>query len=190
MIHRSVHAFPWAGSSAPGEPNDLPDAYGVDVLMLAPVDPNRLFATWHVAWSTRNRLVEELGEETLAACRLLLRLHPVGAPTPCRVLDVSGPSRSWYVDLQECGVHLWGEIGCLDPGGRFYPIARSTEVHIPWERPSRRTDPDWAPVEETYERIARGAGLRPETLFSSRGCLALAEGLDERLGRKSLPGRN
>lgn len=189
MLHRSLHAFPWAGT-APGEPTDLPDTYGVDVLMLAPVDPSRLFATWQLAWSTRNRLVEELGEERLALCQMVLRIHADPDAEACSEIDVSGPSRSWYVDFEGCSHRIWGEIGCKDPEGRFYPVARSAPVDVPWDRPSRRVDPDQAPVEELYERLARAVGLKPEALFSSQGSMALAEGRDERLGRDGVPVRN
>jgi len=188
MIHRSQHAFPWAGLT-PGEPADLPDTYGVDILMLAPVDPGRLFATFHIAWSTRNRLVEELGEEALAQCRMVLRLYAEGQTEPCQTVDVSGPARSWYLDLEDCDRRIWGEIGCQDPEGGFYPVTRSGVVDLPWERPSRRTDPDWPPVEAAYERIARGVGMQPETIYLGRGCMNLAEGRDERLGRSGLVGR-
>lgn len=157
--------------------------------MLAPVDPGRLFATFHIAWSTRNRLVEELGEEALAQCRMVLRLHAEGQTEPCQTVDVSGPARSWYLDLEDCNRRIWGEIGCQDPEGGFYPVARSGVVDLPWERPSRRTDPDWPPVEAAYERIARGVGMQPETIYLGRGCMNLAEGRDERLGRSNLLGR-
>lgn len=186
MIHRSLNALPWAGA-APGEPADLPETYGVDVLMLAPVDPSRLFATFQIAWSTRNRLVEELGDERLSQCRMILRLHADDQSGACQEVDVSGPSRSWYVDLEITSRSLWGEIGCLEPEGTFYVVARSGRVDLPWERPSPRFDPEWVPVEEAYERIARSVGMHPETLYCARGCVALAEGRDQRLGRKSLP---
>lgn len=188
MLHRSLHAFPWAGSPSSGEPADLPDTYGVDILMLAPVDPERLFAGWHIAWSTRNRLLEAFGEEVLPQCRLVLRLHQEGSESPCLDIDVSGPARSWYFDLDCPGSRFWADLGCQGPDGRLVHMATSRTVSVPRERPSAEIDPAWPPVEEAYERIARGAGLRRETLFGTHGCLSLAEGRDERLGRDGVPG--
>lgn len=189
MLHRSLHAFPWAGSPSAGEPADLPDTYGIDILMLAPVDPERLFAGWHIAWSTRNRLLEEFGEETLPQCRLLLRLHAEDSDEPCSEIDVSGPARSWYFDLECVGSRFFAELACQGPDGRLVRVARSQPIDVPRVRPTAETDPDWAPVEEAYERIARGAGVTRDTLFGAHGCLALAQGRDERLGRDGVPGR-
>lgn len=190
MLHRSLHAFPWAGSPSSGEPADLPDTYGVDVLMLAPVDPEHMFSGWHIAWSTRNRLLEEFGEEMLPLCRLLLRIHQEGAEGPCHEIDVSGPARSWYFDLEGAGGRLWAELCCQGPEGRLVRISRSLTVDVPEDRPSSQIDPDWPPVEEAFERIARGAGVRREALYGAHGCLALAGGRDERLGRQGVPGRS
>lgn len=179
MLHRALQAFPWATSPSGGEPGDLPDSYGVDALMLAPVNPERLFATWEITWATRNRLLEELGEEVLPLCRLVLRLNAEAGGDPWQEVDVSGPSRSWYLDLEAPPSRLSGELGCQDPEGGFHGIVACDPVDLP--SPGAQADGEVA--EEVYERLSRSVGMRPEALFGPRGMMSFAEGRDARLGR-------
>ena len=98
MLHRCSHTLPWSIAKF-GQPSDLPDVLREDLLILLPVDPERIFATWNISYQTQNSLAKILGEAAFATSRLASHLVNLGADDDCLIFDISGPNRSRYLSL-------------------------------------------------------------------------------------------
>lgn len=191
MLHRSKPAVNIV--SAPmAEPTDLPNVIREDLLMLAPVTPIQLYATWHISYSTQNRLSDYLGEETFDKCRLLLVLKLLNPDMPSITIDVSGPSNSRYINLSSLysrrdiekerleSIMLYGELSYQKDNISYY-VTRSGLMTLPRLYISNRTNPERLPLEEVYERIYRR--LDPQLKRNgSINLLEMGEKLDMLLG--------
>lgn len=155
------------------------------------VHPRRLFMAWTLSPRSRSRLQERLGEDRASRCRLAARLWPTAPlttdPPPCWEIDLSGPARALYLELElepeaapDC---LEGELGWRI-GAEFHPLARAARAPLPPDRGLPGDPQGGLPSQEIHERVARGLGLAADTLTLPGGTLTLAARQDERLGRR------
>lgn len=136
MINRYSHTLPWSVSKL-GQPSDLPDVLKEDLLLIVPVDPSKIFATWNISYQTQNQLAANLGENAFASSRLVIRLEDIANRELSIVYDVSGPHRSRYLPVdpslikENNYVRLRAQLGYLSTDGQFYTITGSSAVLLP-----------------------------------------------------------
>ncbi|MBQ7567289.1 DUF4912 domain-containing protein [bacterium] len=175
-----------------GEPSDLPSVIREDMLMLAPVNPSRLFATWHISYSTQNRLRDFIGEEAFDTCRLILSLKRLDSNAESQAVDVSGPTTSCYIYLENQSsrrselypfeaVHMYGDL-CYIANGSSYSITRSGLITLPRPYMSPRWDEKFPPCTEMYERIFRRLDPQSTIDRETMTLVQLGELLDTQLG--------
>lgn len=136
MINRYSHTLPWSVSKL-GQPSDLPDVMREDLLLIVPVDPYKIFATWNISYQTQNQLAANLGENAFASSRLVIRIEDIVNRELSIVYDVSGPHRSRYLPVdpslikENKYVRLHAQLGYLSSDNQFYPITGSSAVLLP-----------------------------------------------------------
>jgi hypothetical protein len=179
---------PQRPTQAHGEPfgildyEELPDAYGVDEVILMPQDPWYLFAYWEVTPAGRAGARSQLGDEAHAA-RLVLRLYDVHATDAGVIESQHDVELDWdhgrrYLSAPQSGARASCAVGLRAPSGAFAPIAHSALVRVPpaqpypegpveWMEvlPVRRGGREYEPiviVTRGRERVVRGASARWE----------------------------
>ena len=196
MQNRYTRALEVSGKVL-GEPSDLPNVIREDLLMLAPITPWQLFATWHISYSTQNRLRDFIGEEEFDNCRLFLTLKLPNQDIEGLSIDVSGPSTTDYINLESLisanrvrlqklnEAHVYGELSYRRDGTSYY-VTRSSLITLPRAYISPRCDDGFPPVQALYERIFRR--LDPQATYNGEtpSLVKLGEQLDAQLGLSPL----
>ncbi len=147
-------------------PQELPDQYDQDKIVLQVRDLWWLHAYWEVKGSTIERLKNELTNEFYKA-RRVLRVYEVtniifNGQNAIRFFDipVNDHTNNWYIDTGGPGKSWIVDLGLLLPDGRFITIIRSNTVHTPIEGPSWITDEEWMIPDEMFARLyGMGFGL-------------------------------
>ncbi|MGM9991323.1 MAG: DUF4912 domain-containing protein [Candidatus Bruticola sp.] len=136
MITRYSHTLPWSVSKL-GQPSDLPDVMKEDLLLIVPVDPDKIFATWNISYQTQNKIAANLGETTFASSRLIIRLEEDAPNCASIIYDVSGPHRSRYLPVKlnhteyTSSIRLYAQLGYLSDDNQFYSITGSSAILLP-----------------------------------------------------------
>ena len=140
-------------------PEDLPQGYGKDRIILQVRDPWWLHAYWEVTSRTLERFKHELGEDFHKA-KKNLRVYDVSQITfngknAHRFFDihVNEYASSWYIDTAGPGRSWCVDYGLLLPNGKFITILRSNVVHTPIEGPSWITDEEWMIPDDMFARL-------------------------------------
>ncbi len=192
MLHRAMQAFTTCEKSL-AEPTDLPNVVREDLLMLAPVNPRSLYATWYISYSTQNRLRDFIGEEGFDDCRLVLVLKLLASDSPGLTVDVSGPTTNAYIALENLASRrdkygklmdntmIYGELNYQDEDTSYY-ITRSEVITLPRLYLSESITPGWAPREEFYERIYRRLDPQVVATRDSINLMKLGEQFDSHIG--------
>ena len=196
MQYRYTHALKGTDAIL-GEPSDLPSVIREDMLMIAPVTPWQLFATWHISYSTQNRLRDFIGEEEFDNCRLMLTLKMLDNDLEGMSIDVSGPSTTTYINLENISsvgraklsglkaVHIYGELSYHRETTSYY-VTRSSLINLPRAYLSNRSDPDFAPIPALYSRIFRRLVPQSDNFDETPSLVVLGEQLDAQLGTSAL----
>ncbi len=147
-------------------PQELPDRYDYDKIILQVRDLWWLHAYWEIRGTTIEKLKNEFRDEFYKAKRVL-RVYDISnivfnGQNAHGFFDVqvSDYSSSWYIDTGGPGKSWVVDFGLLLSDGRFVTIIRSNIVHTPVEGPSWITDEEWMIPDEMFARLyGMGFGL-------------------------------
>lgn len=147
-------------------PQDLPDQYGQDKIILQVRDPWWVHAYWEITGRTFERLKNELKDEFYRAKRIL-RVYDVSqiiftGENAHHFFDIQidTHTNNWYIDTALAGRSWCVDLGLVLADGRFVMIARSNTVSTPIEGPSWITDEEWMIPEDMFARLyGMGFGL-------------------------------
>ncbi len=149
----------------------LPSAYERTALYLLVRDPQSLFAFW------------SLNPEILAAVEphqsKILRIYEVIDSKVTYTQYGIGNARTWYCTNIKPDTTYYGELGLLQPDGKFTLLARSNQIHSPRNSFSTVIDEEWLTIDELYgssvgltemtdsEELLRAAGMHLEQQLGS-----------------------
>lgn len=147
-------------------PQELPEQYGKDKIVLQVRDPRWIHAYWEVNNQAYERLKSELGDKFYSA-RRIIRVYDVSqiifdGTNAHRFFDIqiNEHSNNWYIDTDGPGRSWCVDLGLLLIDGRFITILRSNTVHTPIEGASWITDEEWMIPEDMFARLyGMGFGL-------------------------------
>ncbi|MDD4894572.1 MAG: DUF4912 domain-containing protein [Candidatus Omnitrophica bacterium] len=147
-------------------PQELPELYGQDKIVLQVRDPRWIHAYWEVTSQTYEKLRNQLKDEFYRA-RRILRVYDVSqiifnGNNAHRFFDIQigDSSTNWYIDTNGPGRSWCVDLGLLLPDGRFITIVRSNTVSMPIEGPSWVTDEEWLIPDDMFARLyGMGFGL-------------------------------
>jgi len=147
-------------------PQELPERYGQDKIVLQVRDPWWIHAYWEINDSTYERLKNEFKDEFYRA-KQILRIYDVsqiifdGTNTHSFFdIQINEHSNNWYIDTGGPGKSWCVDLGLLLTDGRFIMIVRSNTVFTPIEGPSWITDEEWMIPEDMFARLyGMGFGL-------------------------------
>lgn len=147
-------------------PQELPEEYGQDKIVLQVRDPWWIHAYWEVSSLTYERLKNELRDEFYRA-KQILRVYDVSniifdGKNAHRSFDIqlNAGANNWYIDTGGPGRSWCVDLGLLLSDGRFIVIARSNTVSTPIAGPSWITDEEWVVPEDMFARLyGMGFGL-------------------------------
>ena len=144
----------------------LPDAYGVDRLVLLPTDPHRLFAYWEITPALEEEI--KINHASWEMGQTVLRLYDVEDSTFKEIaLDV--PANNWYLEPEMADRPYRVEMGRILPGGHYVPIIASNIVRTPRNSISSVIDPRWQTFafwQQRYYRQMLSGLSSSEILFS------------------------
>jgi len=147
-------------------PQELPEQYGQDKIVLQVRDPWWIHAYWEISGSTYERLNNELKDEFYRAKRIL-RVYDVSqiifdGKNAHRFFDIqiNEGASNWYIDTAGPGRSWCVDLGLLLTDGRFIMLVRSNTVCNPIDGPSWITDEEWMIPEDMFARLyGMGFGL-------------------------------
>lgn len=147
-------------------PQDLPEGYGQDKIVLQVRDPWWLHSYWEVTRGTWERLKNELQDNFYAAKRVI-RVYDVSqvifnGSNAHRYFDieVNSEANSWYIDTSGPGRSWCADYGLRLENGKFITIVRSNIVQTPLDGPSWITDEEWMIPDDMFGRLyGMGFGL-------------------------------
>ena len=158
-VGTSKFSYPGRPLQARKAPQEFPDGYGYNKIVLQVRDPWWLHSYWEITGDTFNRLRDELGDVYYSAKRVL-RVYDV----TCTIfdghnahrffdIDISADINSWYIDISEPGKSWCVDFGLRFTDGRFITIVRSNTVSTPLAGPSWITDEEWMIPEDMFARL-------------------------------------
>lgn len=152
----------------------LPPPYERTALYLLVRDPQCLFAFWNLHPGL---------SATFGANRFkVLRLYEVADGKITYTQYGIGDATSWYCTEAKPDTTYYGELGLLEPDGRFTLLARSNQVHSPRNTFSAVTDEEWLTIEELY-----GMSVGLTQMMGSEELLhAAGEHLAQQLGSEAV----
>jgi hypothetical protein len=147
-------------------PQELPDFYDQDKIILQVRDPRWLHTYWELKEQTIQGLKSKLGDDFYRAKRVL-RVYDVtgiifNGSNANRFFDIQvhDSANSWYVDTAGPGRAWCVDLGLMLADGRFITILRSNVVQTPLDGPSWVTDEEWMIPDEMFARLyGMGFGL-------------------------------
>jgi hypothetical protein len=147
-------------------PQDLPNQYGRDKIVLQVRDHRWLHAYWEVTMPMTNKLKQRLGD-AFSSAKWVLRVYDVSfiafdGTNANRFFDIELTSEvnNWYIDTNGPGRSWCVDLGLRLANGEFITIVRSNTVATPIEGPSWVTDEEWMIPEEMFARLyGMGFGL-------------------------------
>jgi len=116
---------------------EIPARYGVEHLVILPVNPYKIFAYWELE-------KERQGEAIL---RVYYRNRKEFFD-----LSVDIDSMSWYIDVPEDGVDYQAELGIMDRS-RFVPVLRSNVIKLPRKNISEKEEVKLAKFKELIKEF-------------------------------------
>ena len=134
---------------------ELPLRYGTTRLTLLVKDPFWIFAYWEIAPSSLEAIRKRIGQQALAAAKVVLRMYDVtlvdfngSNANSFFDIEVGAHAANWYVNLWRDDVSYVGEIGLRTLEGTFFALARSNVVHTPAVGYSTRSEQIWMEVKD------------------------------------------
>ncbi|MCL5773743.1 MAG: DUF4912 domain-containing protein [Firmicutes bacterium] len=142
------------------EPGKLPEGYGENRLTLMVRDPYWAFAYWEVAGWKKKEIEKNIGKEKFQRSTLVIKIFWDSdfksleeMKNLLMEIDVTGPARSWYINLGKPGCKFKALLGYKTPDGEFIVVAVSNNIETPRATFSDIVDENWLHLEETYRRI-------------------------------------
>jgi hypothetical protein len=119
-----------AGTPVSLEPGELPSSYGINRLVLLPVDPYLMYTYWELA----------ADPPPTAGARAVLRFHeaPVSAAAETSRpfdVDIDLAAGNWYVHLWSPEKVYQADLGLRGDDGAFVVLAQSNTVQTPPAQP-------------------------------------------------------
>jgi hypothetical protein len=141
---------------------ELPDAFGIDDVMVMPRDPWHVFVYWEVTPEGRAGARTHLGAEAHVGA-LVLRVYSVGVADGGivkqeRDVELDGDRGRRLLPAPGAGLRVSVAVGLRGPSGAFAPIAHSPSVLVPPAEPGPEGPAEWM---EVVPARRRGAAFEP-----------------------------
>lgn len=139
-------------------PEEIPDYYGEDKLVLQVRDPYWAHAYWEITPNTETNIQKSLGDKLFNADKVM-RIYDVtdivfNGSNAWSVFDLFiGNANNWYVHLGASNRSYFAEIGYLTKDGKFYPLVRSNTIRTPSDGPSSIIDEEWMILEDKFREM-------------------------------------
>ncbi len=154
----------------PGLPQELPERYGEDKIVLQIRDPWWVHTYWEIQPASVESIKQKFGEAFNGA-KSILRVYDVSyivfdGTNAHKFFDIEIPvdARNWYIDLGGPGRSWCVDLGFRLADGRFIMLARSNVVVMPLDGPSWQTDEEWLIPDELFARLYHlGFGFNPSS---------------------------
>jgi hypothetical protein len=151
----------------PQESYQLPPNYNGTRITLMVKDPFWIYAYWEISVLSLEELKSRLSEDERNNAQLVVRLYDVTLrdfngynANSFFDIEVGYEANNWYINLWTDYISYIAEIGLRIHGGKFFPLARSNQVHTPRMSYSPRTEAVWMKVTDE-ERSAPFVVSRP-----------------------------
>src|SRR6185436_9531066 len=129
-------------STQSAEPQELPEAYGTQQLLLAARDPHWLYAHWDLTREQQQRY------NSLSTDRhLVLRIFfDAVSGRPASEIHVHPESRHWFVPVERAGARYVAQLGYYAVGGKWTAITTSGSTLTPPDSLSADTSVEFATI--------------------------------------------
>ena len=117
----------------------LPSRYNLDMLVVMPVNPQRVFCYWEISESTLNTFKAAVREPEFLSCRLELHLYLIDRqtlkipkePTVRQNVEAAGQSCNWYINFdapvnyESPLENFYAELGYRCADSTFHALVRN-----------------------------------------------------------------
>jgi uncharacterized protein len=140
---------------------ELPDSYNETKLILLVQNPYWIHAYWEFSAGDRKKFGLEKGRKDIS-----IRVYHADTDDFFDV-HVNDSSKSWYFNVPFPNRPYFSEIGILDKGGKFIPIARSNVIMVPTDK-AMSSDADPVSKEIADELFKKSGGHMIHRLAGSQ----------------------
>ncbi|MCX7927741.1 MAG: DUF4912 domain-containing protein [Candidatus Omnitrophica bacterium] len=158
-IEQTKFSHPEAIKAPKAMPQELPQSYNSDRIILQVRDPWWLHCYWEITQNTWNKLINKL-KELFFSAKKVLRVYDIShinfdGTNAHRYFDIEvrEEANNWYIDTAAPGRSWVVDYGLRLPSGEFITIVRSNVVSTPIDGPSWITDEEWMVPEEMFGRL-------------------------------------
>jgi hypothetical protein len=117
----------------------LPSCYDLDMLVVMPVNPQRVFCYWEISENTLNRFKATVREAEFLSCHLALHLYLIDRqtlkipkePTMRQNVEAAGQSCNWYINFdapvnyESPLENFYAELGYRCADSTFHALVRN-----------------------------------------------------------------
>jgi len=149
------------GASPKKTYDDLPWSYGETELILMPVDPFMIYASWDFSRKDWEAVSDRKRPVVLRVYDVtMIRFNGINAHAYFDV-PVALESQSWYIPIWSAEKSLCAELGWLNPDAKFRRIVRSNVIETPRAGVSSDATERWIEVRWSRRRPTRRIAKRP-----------------------------
>lgn len=148
------------------EERPLPKSYGIDRLVLMPVNPYWVHMYWELSVKIQARIRRQLENGLLPALRVYdVSFIEFNGNNAHRTLEatLNLDTDKWYMNVPFPGAYYLAELGLKSPEGKFIPLLRSNVVKTPKKSVSSNTDVEWYNLKKRqrirYEPVREGVNI-------------------------------
>ncbi|UCD16089.1 MAG: DUF4912 domain-containing protein [Candidatus Omnitrophota bacterium] len=144
-----------------GIKRSLPIKYGDNCIVLLPRDPWWVYSYWDISQKKIDEIISLIPDRQRRNLRWILRLYDVTGINEAESrkqhsffdVDINFEASNWYININQTERALCVEIGLKNSAGKFFPVARSNVVKMPYCGVSSRIDEEWTLPEGDYFKI-------------------------------------
>lgn len=170
---------------APPPEMELPNAYGIDRLVLLVRDPHWLYAYWEISATKQEEFNSNFGLEAWNASRPVLRVYEVAGDhfngsnaTSYTDIGLGEQDDNWHINVGKANSNYCVDLGRIFPDGRFITLLRSNMVTTPREALSDILDEEWMWIEGIYDTLNQiNYGMSSPVIAEKMGLQAIPLGI-------------
>lgn len=140
----------------------LPNRYGIDTLVILPIDPANAYAFWEITNNTVSKFTKLADLDSITP--VLTFFADYKEKLAFSPVDFLG---NYYVsDRRMDGNIVWAELSFIDKNGKFVKMISSEKVKMPSDRVSDEDGREYLRVSETSKRLIEYASAG-EIIYNS-----------------------
>ncbi|MBU1121436.1 MAG: DUF4912 domain-containing protein [Candidatus Omnitrophota bacterium] len=139
----------------------LPSKYNDNCIVILPRDPWWLYSYWDISQERINEVINAIPENESKDLRWVSRAYDVTEVFDSGTdkwhsffdVDINFDAENWYINVNQINRSWCLEIGLKNSNGKFFAVARSNIITMPYFGISSRVDEQWMLPDDDFFKI-------------------------------------